>query len=169
MTSGRTWRHLKSLSWREVFKHLLDLFSRCLIYFFVYEFVPTPIHSFRRFICPTSVDLGISKDLQYSTDMVEERISFELIPHRTLCVRPCMLDWSFSYRSLRFSDVVFTTTWTANFVNRKWEIGGSLQSLLTQVVTYSPVLWCMHLYTKPPYFSRWKICFVYRCTLAGFV
>ena len=37
------------------------------------------------------------------------------------------------------------------------------------MLPYSPLLWSMHLCTKPPYFSRQKIFFVYRCTLAGFV
>ena len=33
----------------------------------------------------------------------------------------------------------------------------------------SPALWCMHLYTKPPYFSERKICFVYWCIVTCFV
>ena len=32
-------------------------------------------------------------------------------------------------------------------------------------IPYSPGLWCMHLYTKPPYFSKRKFGYVYRCTL----
>ena len=57
---------------------------------------------------------------QYSVHMVEVRTSFEVVSHRTLCVRPCVLNGSFSYRSLSLTNIAFATAWTADFIHHIW-------------------------------------------------